>query len=89
MPLYQPQGDDGFFVMREFRPFWLRVSSLLRRARADLLFRLLPGVRRDPDHAGTLIIDQHVARFYALQIFHLLGYRKRRVRDDVLVMSKR
>ena len=42
MPLYQPQGDDGFFVMREFRPFWLRVSSLLRRARADLLFRLLP-----------------------------------------------
>ncbi len=89
MPLYQPQGDDGFFVMREFRPFWLWVSSLLRRARADLLFRLLPGVRRDPDHAGTLIIDQHVARFYALQIFHLLGYRKRRVRDDVLVMSRR
>lgn len=89
LPLYQTQGDDGFFVVREFRPFWLAVSSVLRRLRADALFRLLPGVRRDPDREGTIVIDRHVARFYALEIFHLLGYRKRRAYDDVLVMSKR
>lgn len=89
MPLYQPQGDDGFFVMREFGTFWLVVSALLRRMRADLLFRLLPGVRHDPANPMTLVIDRHIARFYALEVFHLLGYRKRRVYDDVLVMSRR
>ncbi|HSR40938.1 MAG TPA: succinylglutamate desuccinylase/aspartoacylase family protein, partial [Longimicrobiales bacterium] len=31
MPLYQEQGEDGFFVVREFRSAWLRVSELLRR----------------------------------------------------------
>ena len=89
MPLYQKQGDDGFFVMREFRPFWLWVSALLRRMRADLIVRLLPGVRHDPDRGDMLVIDKRVARFYAIEIFHLLGYRKRRVHDAVLVMSKR
>jgi hypothetical protein len=89
MPLYQEQGDDGFFIMREFRPFWLALSAMLRRLRADALFRFLPGVRRDPDRVGTLVIDQHVARFYAVELFHLLGYRKRRVHDGILIMSKR
>lgn len=89
MPRYQAQGDDGFFVMREFPRFWLAVSALLRRIRADQLMRLLPGIRRDPDQPDTLVIDRHVAKWYALEIFHLLGYRKRRVRGDVLVMSRR
>lgn len=75
MPLYQEQGEDGFFLVREFSPFWLRVSFVLRRARADRISRLLPGVRRDPEDPDTLHIDRRIARFYALQFFHLLGYR--------------
>jgi len=89
MPLYQSQGDDGFFVIREFRPFWLTVSRILRHTRADQLLRALPGVRRHPTLEDTLVIDVRVARFVALQIFHLLGYRKQKQVGRVLVMSRR
>ena len=37
--------NDGFFLAREVRPFWLRVSAVLRRARAERFFSLLPGVK--------------------------------------------
>ena len=89
MPLYQRQGDDGFFVIRKFSAFWLTVSSTLRQLRVDALLPLLPGVHRDPDRPGTLRIDRHVARFYALQIFHLAGYRKKRIEGDQLVVTRR
>ena len=89
MPLYQVQGDDGFFVIREFRPFWLTVSRILRHTRAEHLLRVLPGVRQHPTLEDTLVIDVRVARFLALQIFHLLGYRKQKQVGRVLVMSRR
>jgi succinylglutamate desuccinylase len=89
MPLYQTQGDDGFFVIREFRPFWLTLSRLLRHTRAEQLLHVLPGVRRHPTQADTLVIDVRVARFLALQVFHLLGYRKQKQVGRVLLMSRR
>lgn len=76
MPLYQAQGEDGFFVIREFRPFWLWVSALLRRLRADALVHLMPGVRRHPGRADTYIVNRRVARWFALELFHLLGFRR-------------
>jgi succinylglutamate desuccinylase len=89
MPLYQEQGDDGFFVVREFAPFWLRVSEVLRRIRADRIVHWLPGVRRDPRRTGVLRVDRGVARWYALEILHLLGFRKQRERDGELVVLRR
>ncbi len=89
MPLYQRQGDDGFFVIRKFSAFWLNVSSALRHLRFDALLPFLPGVHRDRDRPGTLRIDRHVARFYALQIFHLAGYRKKRIEGNQLVVTRR
>jgi predicted deacylase len=89
MPLYQRQGDDGFFVIRKFSTFWLTVSATLRHLRIDELLPLLPGVHRDRDRRGTLRIDRHVARFYALQIFHLAGYRKKRIEGNQLVVTRR
>lgn len=89
MPLYQRQGDDGFFVISKFSPFWLSLSAILRRLRIDALLPILPGVHRDRARSGTLRIDQRVARFYALEIFHLLGYRKKRIDGNQLVVSRR
>ena len=89
MPLYQTQGDDGFFVIREFRPFWLTVSRIFRHTGAEQLLRLLPGIRRHPTQADTLVIDVRVARFLTLQVFHLLGYRKQKQVGRVLLMSRR
>lgn len=86
MPLYQEQGEDGFFVVREFRPFWLRVSEVLRRIRTGRIAHWLPGVRRHPERPGVLVVNRRIARWYALEILHLLGYRKQRERGDVLIV---
>ena len=89
LPLYQAKGDDGFFMGREVRPFWLRLSALLRRLGVADWPHVLPGVRRDPREEGTLIVDTWVARFFPLEVLHLLGYRKRRQRGRCLVVSRR
>lgn len=89
MPLYQPQGNDGFFVVRNVHRFWLRLSRVLRTLKLSWLLPLLPGVRRDPDRRDALRVDKRVARFYAVQIFHLFGYRRRRQEGDVLVFTRR
>lgn len=89
MPRYQPLGDDGFFVAREVRPFWMKLSAALRRLRLERLVPLLPGVRRQDSDANTLFVHTRVARFFPLEVFHLLGYRKRLWSDGMLVVSRR
>ncbi len=76
MPLYQEQGEDGFFVVREFSEFWLWLSSALRRARIGRLAHWLPGVSRDPNRPGTVVVDRRVARWGALGAMRLLGFRR-------------
>lgn len=77
LPLYQGLGSDGFFVTRDVRPIWLRISRWLRRLRVGRIAHWLPGVQKtaDPD---TLIVDCRIARWLAVEVFHLLGFRKRR-----------
>jgi succinylglutamate desuccinylase len=89
LPLYQKLGDDGFFTARIVEDFWLRLSKALRKAQAWRLMRLLPGVRKYDGAQDTLEIDTRIARFFPLQVFHLLGYRKRRWDGDRLLVSRR
>ncbi|MDX1674967.1 MAG: succinylglutamate desuccinylase/aspartoacylase family protein [Longimicrobiales bacterium] len=89
MPLYQEQGDDGFFLTRDVRRFWLGFSTLLRRLRADRIAPLLPGVRRHPYMAGAVIVDRRVARWYTVEIFHLLGFRREVEQGHSLILSRR
>ena len=89
LPLYQGQGDDGFFLTHEVRPFWLGVSRVLRRLRLSGLLRALPGVRRAEAGAGMLVVDTRLARAFPLEIFHLFGYRKLRWVGSELVVSRR
>lgn len=89
MPLYQALGDDGFFLAREVKRFWLNLSALLRRFGIGNVMPLLPGVRRDRSNADVLIINTRIARLLPLQIFHLLGFRKLRWVDNSLIVSRR
>lgn len=75
MPRYQALGDDGFFLGREVRPFWLHLSGWLRRARLDWLVHLLPGVRRERARPRELVVDRRIARWFTAEILHLFGYR--------------
>ena len=89
MPLYQKQGDDGFFIVRPVASIWLRISEILRRLNLADYINLLPGIRRDPEHKEVVQIDTKIARFFPLQIFHLLGFRRLRWQDNILVVSRR
>ncbi len=89
LPLYQAQGTDGYFLVRPIRRFWLALSALLRRSGLPALMHWLPGVSRHPHREGTLVVDTRISRFLAVQVFHLMGYRRVRWQGHVLVVSRR
>jgi succinylglutamate desuccinylase len=89
LPLYQGKGNDGFFIAREVRGFWLKLSFLLRQLRLGALLRFLPGVRRERRRPEVLFVDTRIARFYTLEVFHLFGFRKLRRSGSELIMSRR
>ncbi len=89
MPLYQTLGEDGFFLGREVAPAWLKISGFLRRLKIAGLMRFLPGVRKSPFDDESLEINTRVAWLFPLQIFHLLGFRKRRWLGNKLIVSRR
>ena len=89
LPLYQTLGDDGFFLGRQVKKFWLDLSASLRRLQVGNYVHLLPGVRRDPGDKNVLSIDTRIARLLPLQIFHLLGFRKLRWTGRHLVVGRR
>ncbi|HQR37691.1 MAG TPA: succinylglutamate desuccinylase/aspartoacylase family protein [Blastocatellia bacterium] len=89
MPLYQAKGNDGFFIARRVKAFWLKLSALLRKAHVGRMMYLLPGVRRHANDPAALIVNTRLARIFPMQVFHLLGYRKLRWDEDFLVVSRR
>lgn len=89
MPLYQAQGEDGYFIVREFRPFWLHLSRLVRQIGLGRWVHWLPGIHMNPARPEVLVVNRRVARWYALQILHLLGYRRQRLVGDKLVVLRR
>ncbi|TYA74192.1 succinylglutamate desuccinylase/aspartoacylase family protein [Seonamhaeicola marinus] len=77
MPLYQKQGSEGFFIARVIEPFYLRLSTFLRRIKFDRLLVALPGISWFNKLEGTLKVNLNVAKYFAKSLFHLLGYRSR------------
>ncbi|MEC8831030.1 MAG: succinylglutamate desuccinylase/aspartoacylase family protein [Bacteroidota bacterium] len=78
MPLYQAQGNEGFYFIRPIPKFLLWLSKQLRRFRVDHILVKLPGVEWGDPEKATLVVDQRVARFFAKSFLHLLGYRARK-----------
>ncbi len=89
MPLYQSQGDEGFFLTRPVRTLWLDLSTVLRRKKAERWLELLPGVRAQPGAPGTYMVNRRIARWGPRKLFHLLGYRRREFSKSHMVMEKR
>lgn len=89
MPLYQKQGEDGFFILKNVSRFWLKFSKVARTWKINHFLRLIPGVNQDPENEFILLVDPKIARFLAKDIFHLFGYRQQILRDDKLHFIKR
>ena len=89
MPLYQSQGEDGFFIVRRVRKVWLHLSALLRRAGLIRVVHWLPGIKRHPGLSHSYVVNRKVARFYALEILHLLGFRRHRSVGERIIVTRR
>lgn len=87
MPLYQKQGNEGFYFIRPIPKIWLWLSKELRRVKVDHILVKLPGVEWADGKKDTLVVDQRIARFFAKSFLHLLGYRARRS-DRTHLMAK-
>lgn len=89
MPLYQSTGNDGYFIVRRVPGWAMRLSKVLRNINFDRWLVWLPGVSRSPDQPETLVVNRRVAFLLANELFHLLGYRRKKADGHRLIFSRR
>ncbi|GAA3656017.1 succinylglutamate desuccinylase/aspartoacylase domain-containing protein [Flavivirga jejuensis] len=89
MPLYQTKGAEGFFIIRRINPFYLKLSTFLRRTKFDSLLVTLPGVSWLNKDEGVLQVNLKVSRFFVKSFFHLLGYRNKQITRTHLRLNNR
>lgn len=88
LPLYQGLGADGFFWGRAVGAARLFASEAIRNLKLDRFIDWLPGVARDPSRPTRLHLDHTITRFYPADVFHVLGYRRRRELDGRLTIER-
>lgn len=86
MPLYQSEGDDGFFIIRPVSKFWLWISTQLRKLNLLKGIAYLPGVRVDSLNPRIFWANPKITRFFPREIFHLLGFRVKRISSERLML---
>ncbi|MBT8305490.1 MAG: succinylglutamate desuccinylase/aspartoacylase family protein [Maribacter sp.] len=89
MPLYQEQGEEGFFLIRKTPSWALILSGFLRRTNFGALLHILPGVSWANKQKQSLLVNTKVAHFFTKPFFHLLGYRNRVLDKTHFAMNNR
>jgi succinylglutamate desuccinylase len=89
MPLYQKQGDDGFFIVRPISKIVLRVSKYMRHYELERLLVLMPGVSMVDGKKHIIKVNRKIARFKARELFHFLGYRQKIYEGDTITFIRR
>lgn len=89
MPLYQSSGNDGYFLIKKTNKLFLKLSSLLRKLKIDRILPFLPGIQWVDQNKDKLSVNLKVARFLAKPFLHLLGYRARKINEEVLIIKNR
>ena len=88
MPLYQPQGEDGFFIARRASRLFMRLSKVLRPRQMHRLGRFLPGGDLAGGGVDAFVVNPKIARLLAHEVFALLGYRRYREHAGIGVFGK-
>ena len=89
MPLYQKKGEDGFFLIRRVNWIWLQLSAMLRHTQIHQLLHFLPGIHQCHDKSETLVVNHNIAKYYVIEFFHLLGYRRKRKIGQYMLFTRR
>lgn len=82
MPLYQDQGDDGFFIIRRIPVFFLWLSRVLRKYNFEKLLLVMPGVSMYDKKRHVLKVKNKMIPFLRNEVFHLLGFRQKVEHDE-------
>lgn len=89
MPLYQSQGQDGFFVIKKVSRFWLILSRWLRLCGLSNLVPYMPGIRPHLTKSKAYTIKGFTLGIIGKKFLHLLGYRvKIRANQPVLLVRR-
>ncbi|MBK6263815.1 succinylglutamate desuccinylase/aspartoacylase family protein [Marivirga sp. S37H4] len=88
MPLYQAQGDDGYFIVQEKSKEWLELTEKMRSKRDDKYLKELPGAKVHPEDKHTLIIEQKLYDDIRDRL-HMLGFRRKRSEDGKIIITRR
>ncbi len=89
MPLYQTKGEEGFFIIKPIKLFFLKLSAILRHFKIDGLLVLFPGISWMEKEKGVLKLNLNIAKFFARSFFHLLGYRSKHITQNYLELNNR
>ena len=89
MPLYQKSGKDGFFIIKPIPRFFLKLSEILRKLRAEQILTFLPGITWHNKDKGILRANLRVARYLTKSVFHLFGYRNKHIDKTYLLLYNR
>ena len=89
MPLYQEQGEEGFFLIRKIPNWILGLSAGMRKIRIDHLLTFLPGISWHNASKDRLMVNLKVTRFLSKPFFHLMGYRSKTVDASHVLMRNR
>ncbi|PWN08177.1 succinylglutamate desuccinylase/aspartoacylase family protein [Rhodohalobacter mucosus] len=89
MPLYQSQGDDGFFIIREISEFKLDLSRYLRTHNLGRYLRYLPGIKKHPDDENTIMVHPILNKKFFHDFLHAFGYRRKMLKDGSLIITRR
>lgn len=74
LPLYNAQGEDGFFLSHDIDRISLRIDRVARMANLHRLLPLLPGVKRVK---GDLVLNHRDVDSKLLRAAARLGYRRK------------
>jgi len=89
MPLYQKQGDDGYFIVRPISKFVLWISKYMRHYELERLLLFLPGVDMVDGKRHIIKVNRKIAWFKARELFHLLGYRQKIYEGSTITFIRR
>ena len=89
MPLYQKQGAEGYYFIRNIPGFFLWLGRWIRKFPWNRILLVMPGFQRDIQFEDSLLIDKKKVRSWAKGIFHLMGFRVRSISDTHWVIRSR
>lgn len=89
MPLYQKQGDDGYFIIKKASKSWLSLSRFVRKYKLYFLLKLIPGISFVDTEKYILKTNNQSINSTTIFLLHLFGYRQKTEKEDFTLYSRR